>query len=71
MPTSGRFQIQAAIQSSSRVLVHTSFLSDAELAGAHRDPADDVAATVAKRLAAAGPAARLNALTNNLAGSHI
>ncbi len=59
VPDQWQVQIQAAIQSRSRVLVHTSFLSDAELAAAHLEPAHDVAATVEELLSAAGPDARV------------
>ena len=41
-----QIQIQAAIQARSRVIVHTSYLSDAELAAAHLEQTADVEATV-------------------------
>lgn len=52
-------QIQAQIQAANRVVMHTSFLSDADLAAAHLEQTRDVTATVADALAAAGPGARL------------
>jgi len=59
VPDQWQVQIQARIQSSSRVIMHTGHLSDRELAGAHLEQTHDVSATVAESLAAAGPAARL------------
>ena len=41
-----QIQIQASIQARSRVIVHTSYLSDAELAEAHLEQTPDVEATV-------------------------
>jgi lactate racemase len=52
-------QIQARIQSTSRVVMHTSHLSDADLAAAHLEQTADISATVADALAAAGPGARV------------
>ena len=54
-----QIQIQAAIQARSRVIMHTSFLSDAELAAAHLEQTGDVEATVGRLLDAAGPEARV------------
>ena len=54
-----QIQIQAAIQARSRVIVHTSYLSDAELAEAHLEQTPDVGAAVRDLLAEAGPGARL------------
>jgi nickel-dependent lactate racemase len=54
-----QIQIQAAIQARSRVIMHTSYLSDAELAEAHLEQTDDVEATVWHLLDAAGPEARV------------
>ena len=45
-----QIQIQAGIQARSRVIVHTSYLSDAELAEAHLEQTADVEATRAGRL---------------------
>jgi lactate racemase len=52
-------QVQARIQSGSRVVMHTSHLSDAELATAHLEQTADISATLAEALAAAGPGARV------------
>jgi hypothetical protein len=54
-----QIQIQAAIQARSRVIVHTSFLSDAELAQAHLEQTPDVEATVLRLLDDAGPGGRV------------
>jgi hypothetical protein len=52
-------QIQARIQAGARVVMHTSYLSDADLATAHLEQTGDIAATVTEALAAAGPGARV------------
>jgi nickel-dependent lactate racemase len=54
-----QIQIQAGIQSRSRVIVHTSYLSDAELADAHLEQTPDVEATVRHLLEDAGPGGRV------------
>jgi nickel-dependent lactate racemase len=54
-----QIQIQAAIQARSRVIVHTSYLSDAELAEAHLEQTADVEATVRQLLEEAGRDARV------------
>ena len=54
-----QIQIQAAIQARSRVIMHTSYLSDAELAAAHLEQTADVEATVRQLLGDAGPEARV------------
>jgi len=59
VPDQWQVQIQARIQSSSRVVMHTSHLSDAELATAHLEQTSDISATVAEALAAAGRKARV------------
>ena len=59
VPDQWQIQIQAKIQSLARVVMHTSFLSDDELAAAHLEQTDDIAATVNEALALAGPEARL------------
>jgi nickel-dependent lactate racemase len=59
VPDQWQIQIQAAIQARSRVIVHTSYLSDAELAEAHLEQTADVEATVWQLLDDAGPEARL------------
>ena len=59
MPDQWQVQIQAQIQSAHRVVMHTSYLTDADLATAHLEQTGDISATVADALAAAGPGARL------------
>jgi nickel-dependent lactate racemase len=50
-----QIQIQATIQEHARVLVHTSYLSDEDLAAAHLEQVDDVSEAVRDALAKAGP----------------
>lgn len=59
IPDQWQVQIQAKIQATSRVVMHTSYLTDAELAAAHLEQTRDISATVEDALAAAGPGARL------------
>ncbi|MEV6237679.1 nickel-dependent lactate racemase [Lentzea sp. NPDC051838] len=59
VPDQWQVQIQARIQASCRVVMHTSYLSDADLATAHLTQTTDVSLAVAEALAAAGPDARL------------
>ncbi|MDT4939678.1 MAG: lactate racemase [Pseudonocardiales bacterium] len=59
VPDQWQIQIQAAIQARSRVIVHTSYLSDAELREAHLEQTADVEATVRHLLDDAGPDARV------------
>lgn len=59
VPDQWQVQIQAQIQALNRVVMHTSYLSDADLADAHLEQTRDISATVADALAAAGPGARL------------
>lgn len=59
VPDQWQVQIQARIQSGCRVVMHTAYLSDAELAAAHLEQTADISATVAQALAAAGPGARV------------
>jgi nickel-dependent lactate racemase len=59
VPDQWQVQIQARIQAQSRVVMHTSYLSDADLATAHLEQTADISATVADALARAGPGARL------------
>src|SRR6202046_5744858 len=59
VPDQWQVQIQAQIQSANRVVMHTSYLSDAELADAHLEQTADITGTVTAALAAAGPGARL------------
>ena len=58
-PDQWQVQIQARIQATSRVVMHTGFLTDAELRTAHLEQTADITATIAESLAAAGPDARL------------
>ena len=58
-PDQWQVQIQAQIQAASRVVMHTSYLSDAELADAHLEQTSDISATIADTLTAAGSGARL------------
>jgi lactate racemase len=58
VPDQWQVQIQAAIQRSARVVMHTSFLSDPELAAVNLEQTQDIATTVREALASAGPAAR-------------
>ncbi len=46
IPDQWQVQIQARIQRQARVIVHTSHLSDADLAAAHLKQTHDIAATV-------------------------
>ncbi|WP_194893773.1 nickel-dependent lactate racemase [Catenulispora pinisilvae] len=59
VPDQWQVQIQARIQSGSRVVMHTSHLSDADLATAHLEQTADISATVAEALVRAGTGARL------------
>ncbi|WP_328752634.1 nickel-dependent lactate racemase [Streptomyces sp. NBC_00285] len=59
VPDQWQVQIQARIQSNSRVIMRTGFLSDADLATAHLEQTRDISATVAEALATAGPGARV------------
>ncbi|MFI6124616.1 nickel-dependent lactate racemase [Streptomyces sp. NPDC051064] len=58
-PDQWQVQIQARIQSDCRVVMHTSYLSDSDLAAAHLEQTRDIEATVAEALEKAGPGARL------------
>jgi lactate racemase len=59
IPDQWQIQIQARIQATARVIMHTSYLSDADLAAAHLAQTDDVGEAAARALAEAGPGARL------------
>ncbi|MER6828229.1 nickel-dependent lactate racemase [Streptosporangium sp. NPDC000563] len=59
VPDQWQVQIQARIQAGARVVMHTSYLGDADLATAHLEQTDDIEATVIQALAAAGPGARV------------
>jgi lactate racemase len=58
VPDQWQVQIQAKIQNDCRVVMHTGYLSDADLATAHLTQTTDIAATVAQALDRAGPGAR-------------
>jgi nickel-dependent lactate racemase len=55
IPDQWQVQVQAQIQERATVVMHTSFLSDAELAEAHLTQTRDIAATVGEALARGGP----------------
>jgi nickel-dependent lactate racemase len=59
VPDQWQAQIQARIQTECQVIVHTSYLSDADLAAAHLQQTDDVSKSVAAAVRAAGPSARV------------
>ena len=59
VPDQWQVQIQAQIQAAHRVVMHTSYLSDSDLAAAHLEQTPDISAAIADALAAAGPGARL------------
>src|SRR5580692_5437061 len=59
VPDQWQVQIQAQIQTANRVVMHTSYLSDSDLAAAHLEQTADITGTVTDALAAAGPGARL------------
>jgi nickel-dependent lactate racemase len=59
VPDQWQIQIQAKIQCRARVVMHTSFLGEAELRAAHLGHTDDVGETVRAVLSESGPAARL------------
>ncbi|GAA1120692.1 nickel-dependent lactate racemase [Kribbella jejuensis] len=59
VPDQWQIQIQAKIQAANRVVMHTGFLSDADLAAVHLEQTHDITAAVADALAAAGPGATL------------
>jgi nickel-dependent lactate racemase len=68
IPDQWQIQIQARLQSHARVIMHTAFLSDRELAEAHLEQTSDVSATVADALLRAGPEARVCVLPE---GPHV
>lgn len=55
VPDQWQVQMQAKVQTKARVVMHTSFLSDQDLAAAHLEQTDDVAKTVLSALAEFGP----------------
>jgi hypothetical protein len=59
VPDQWQVQIQARIQCGARVVMHTGYLSDDELAGAHLEQTGDISACVARALAEAGPDAQV------------
>lgn len=59
VPDQWQVQIQAKVQSRARVVVHTSYLSEEELAEAHIEHTRDIARTVREALRVAGPDARV------------
>ncbi len=59
VPDQWQVQIQAQIQVRSTVVMHTSYLSDADLADAHLQQTADISETIAAQLSRLGPAARV------------
>lgn len=59
VPDQWQVQIQARVQSACRVVMYTSYLSDADLATAHLTRTEDIAGTVAEAVDRAGPGARV------------
>ena len=59
VPDQWQVQVQARVQANARVVMHTGYLSDAELAAADLEQTHDITATVHDALAAAGGSARL------------
>jgi nickel-dependent lactate racemase len=59
IPDQWQVQIQARIQATARVVMHSTYLTSAELADAHLEQTDDIESSVAVAMAAAGPEARL------------
>jgi lactate racemase len=59
VPDQWQVQIQAQIQTASRVVMHTSFLSDADLADAHLRQTADISATIAEEHQRIGSRARI------------
>lgn len=59
VPDQWQIQIQAKIQADARVVMHTSYLTDAELAAAHLEQTADLSDAVQQALGANGPNARV------------
>lgn len=59
VPDQWQVQIQAQIQTRARVVMHTSYLSDTDLADAHLSQTADISATVASELRRLGPRTRI------------
>lgn len=57
-PDQWQVQVQARIQANARVVMHTSYLSDDDLAEANLEQTSDIGATVRAAMAAAGSSAR-------------
>ena len=55
VPDQWQVQVQAKIQSRARVVVHSGYLAEEQLAAAHLGHTDDVATAVRDALGAAGP----------------
>jgi lactate racemase len=58
-PDQWQVQIQARVQAKARVVMHTTYLTDTEIAEAHLEQTHDIEDTVGRALAAAGPDARV------------
>jgi lactate racemase len=59
VPDQWQIQIQATIQADARVVMHTSYLTDAELAAAHLEQTADLTDAVRQAMSANGSTARL------------
>jgi nickel-dependent lactate racemase len=59
VPDQWNVQVQASIQAAARVVMHTSYLSDDDLAAAHLEQTGDIGGFVGEALAAAGAGARV------------
>jgi lactate racemase len=59
IPDQWQVQIQAQIQTRARVVMHTSYLSDADLADAHLTQTSDIGATIAAEVRRIGPRTRI------------
>lgn len=59
VPDQWQVQVQAKVQAEANVVMHTSYLSDADLADAHLTQTEDIAETVIAALHDAGPSARV------------
>jgi lactate racemase len=59
VPDQWQVQVQAKVQSLAHVVVHTGYLSAADLASAHLGHTEDIAATVEEALGETGPQARV------------
>ncbi|TDU86893.1 nickel-dependent lactate racemase [Kribbella voronezhensis] len=59
VPDQWQIQIQAKMQSANRVIMHTGYLTDAELAAVQIEQTHDISTTAAKLLTEAGPGATM------------